>query len=77
MFDSAQTSTGCDYTRTAAWLAVALVFIPAVFLAVRPRYGSLSLAFLCAVICLTMAWNSWKKSRLTIPSIAPPKSVSK
>jgi len=71
MFDSVQKTTGREYTTTVAWLAIAVIFIPATFLAVRPGYVSLSLALICSAICLTMAWISWKKSRLTIPSIAP------
>ena len=77
MFDSVQKTTGREYTRTIAWLAIALIFIPAAFLAVRPGYVSLSLAFLCSATCVTMAWISWRKSRLTISSIAPPKAVTK
>lgn len=77
MFDSVQKSSGRDYTRTGAWLAVAVVFVPAAFLAVRPGYISLSLAFVCFAICLAMAWMSWKKSRLTTPSIAPREAASK
>jgi undecaprenyl pyrophosphate phosphatase UppP len=77
VFDSVQRTTGREYTRTVAWLAIAIIFIPAVFLGVRPHYISLSVAFVCIAICVTMAWISWKKSRLTMPSIAPRKAVSK
>lgn len=76
MLDSIQRPTGRDYTRTVAWLAMALVFIPAAFLAVRPGAISLSLAFVCGAVCVTMAWMSWKKSQRTIPSIAQ-KAVAK
>ena len=77
MFESVQRTTGREYTRTVAWLAAALIFIPAAFLAVRPGYISLSLAFFCSVSCVTIAWISWKRSRLTIPSIAPQNAASK
>ncbi len=77
MFDSAQRATGREYTKTVTWLAIALIFIPAAFLAVRPGYISFSLAFVCIPICLAMAWISWKKSLLTISSIAPQKAVAK
>lgn len=77
MFDSVQSATARDYTRTVAWLAIALLFIPAVFLGVRPGYVSLSLALLCGAICLAMAWISWKKSRMAIPSITPPQAAAK
>jgi len=77
VFDSVQRATGREYTRTVAWLAIALIFIPAAFLAVRPGYISLSLAFVGMAISVAMAWVSWKKSRLTISSIAPQKAAAK
>jgi uncharacterized membrane protein YfcA len=77
VFESAQRTSGYDYTKTVAWLAIAIIFVPAVFLAVRPHYVSLSLAFMCIAISVTMAWVSWKKSRLTIPSIAPQQAVAR
>jgi len=77
MFDSVQSTTGREYTRTVAWLAIALIFIPATFFAVRPGYVSLSLAFMCSAVCVTMAWISWKKSRLTVPSIVTQKAATK
>jgi hypothetical protein len=77
VFDSAQKTSGYDYTKTVAWLAIAFVLIPAAFLGFRPHYISLPVTFVCMAICVTMAWMSWKKSRLTIPSIAPQKASAK
>ncbi len=77
MFDSAQGTSGYDYTKTVAWLAIAFVLIPASFLGFRPHYISLPVAFVFLAICVTMAFISWKKSRLTIPSIAPQKAAAK
>jgi len=77
VFDSAQRTSGYDYTKAVTWVAIALVFIPTVFLGVRPHYFSLSVAFMCITICVTMAWISWKKSRLTIPSIVPQNGAAK
>jgi hypothetical protein len=62
VFDSETKYVGRQYTTTIAWLAVAVVFIPAMIFAVRPGYVTLSLAFIGSVICLVMAWVSWKKS---------------
>jgi apolipoprotein N-acyltransferase len=71
MSDPQQQFTGREYTITIAWLAVAIVFIPATVFAVRPGYLALSLALVCSVLCVVMAWVTWKRtSRLTIPSIA-------
>jgi hypothetical protein len=77
VFASAQKTSGYDYTKTVAWLAIALVLIPATLLGFRPHYISLPVAIVCMAICVTMAWISWKKSRLTIPSIAPQKAAAK
>lgn len=77
MFDSAQNTLGHDYTRPVAWLAFGLIFIPGALLAVRPGHALLSLAFLCSAICLTMAWISWKKSRVAISSTTPSKAAAK
>jgi hypothetical protein len=63
--------TGREYTITIAWLAVALVFIPATVFALRPGYLADSLAFVSSMMFVIMAWVSWKRSsRLTIPSIS-------
>jgi hypothetical protein len=71
MFDVYQKFTGTGYTATLALLAIALVFIPAICLFLRPGYLGLSLAFACGTICVILARVSWKRSsRLTIPSIA-------
>ena len=71
MFDPHLKSTGREYTMTVAWLAIAVIFIPAAYLAVRPGGPSLLLTFICSMICAVMAWVSWRRSsQLTIPSIA-------
>jgi hypothetical protein len=68
--NSQQKFTGREYTTTVAWLAVAVLFIPATVFAVRPGYIALSVALVCSMVCLAMAWVTWKRSsRLTIPSI--------
>jgi hypothetical protein len=71
VFDPHLKSTGRDYTLTAAWLAIAAIFIPATLLALRPGNLISSLAFLWAAVYVTMAWVTWKRSsKLTIPSFA-------
>lgn len=75
MFDSVQRIMGCDYSRTVAWLLIAIVFIPAVVLSIRPGYVSLSLALMFSAISVIMDCGSWRKSRLTIPTIAPQKAA--
>lgn len=73
MFDAQMKFTGREYTTTFAWLAMAGIFIPAVALVMRPGYLGLSLAGIAIVICVALAWITWKKSsRLTIPSISKP-----
>jgi hypothetical protein len=63
--------TGREYTVSIAWLAIAVIFIPATTLAMRPGYLALSVALIGSIACLVMAWVSWKRtSRLTIPSIS-------
>lgn len=79
MFDPHQKSTGTGYTTTAALLAVAFIFIPAVLVVSRPfGYLSLSLAIACSALCVTLAWVNWKKSsQLSIPSITVPDAKAK
>jgi hypothetical protein len=71
MFDTQQKSTGTGHTLTVALLAVAFVFIPAVSVMLWPLgYLSASLAIVCSLLCVTLAWLNWKKfSALSIPSI--------
>jgi len=70
MFTSQEKSTGTQYTGTVASLIGAVVFAPAILLASHPSgYGTLSIAIACSAVCLGLAWFSWKKSELTIPSI--------
>ena len=62
MFAS-QASERTGYTATIAYLAVALIFIPAVLVASRPlAYSATSLAIGCSVACLALAWANWRKS---------------
>ena len=71
MFDAYLKSTGRDYTRTVAWLAIAAFFIPAMLLLLRPGDLFTSLAILCAAVCIVMAWVTWKRSsKLTTPAVA-------
>jgi len=71
VFDSHLKSTGRDYTRVFAWLAIAIVFIPALFLVFRVTYVSILMAVAASATCFVMALVQWKNSsRLGIPSIA-------
>lgn len=73
MFDTFGKSTGRDYTATIAWLAIAVIFIPAVVFSVHPRYLSLAVAFIGTMACLAMSWVSWtRSSKLTIPTLTGP-----
>jgi hypothetical protein len=79
MFDTQQKATGTGYTRTVAFLVLALIFSP-VALVFYGHYGyvSISLAVVCSVICIALAWVNWKKSsQLSIPSIAIPEPRAK
>jgi len=70
MFDTYQKSTGREYTATVAWLAIAVIFIPAMVLAVHPQFLSLLLALFGSLGCVVMSWVSWtRSSKLTIPSL--------
>jgi len=74
MFDTSQKSTGTGYTTTVAFLIVATVFVPAALMFLA-NFGALALtlAAICSVICLGLAWRSWKQSsQLSIPSIETP-----
>jgi hypothetical protein len=78
MFDAYQKSTGREYTATIAWLAIAVIFIPAVVLAVHPRYLSLIVAFIGSMGCVVMSWVSWtRSSKLTIPTLAVQREETK
>lgn len=71
MFE-AHKSTGTTYTITVAFLAVALIFIPAVLAVSRPiGLASVALGFATSVCSLILARIFWKRSsQLAIPSIA-------
>ena len=79
MLDSYQKSTGTQYTGTAAFLILALVFIPAMLMLSRPvGYDVVWLGAICSVLCVGCAWRNWKKhSQLTIPSLETLKSRPK
>jgi hypothetical protein len=78
MFTS-QKSSGGGYTTTVAYLAVALIFSPAVLVVSRPvGYFTLSLAVAISAICLALAWVNWKKSaQPSVPSIESRRSAAK
>jgi apolipoprotein N-acyltransferase len=68
VFDPQMKFTGREYTLTIAWLAIAIIFIPAMTFAVHPGYLALALAFIGSMTCVVLSWVSWKRtSRLTIP----------
>ena len=74
MFDSTLSQeryVGTRYTATAALLAVAVIFIPAVSILSRPLgSASILIAVLSSVVCAGLARLSWKNfSEVTIPSI--------
>ena len=71
MFNPHQKFTGTGYTRTVALLALGLVFTPCALMMSRPiEYATVSVAAACGILCLSLAWASWKKSsQLSIPSI--------
>jgi hypothetical protein len=70
MFDPHLKSTGRDYTMTVALLAIAFIFVPTAFAAVRSGSHSLVLALVSSAICVFFSLVSWaRKSQLTIPSI--------
>jgi hypothetical protein len=79
MFDSSQKSTGTGYTITVAFLIVAVIFIPAALM-FFDNFGTIAVALAAvgSVLCLAMAWRTWKKSsQLTIPSIEAQEAPSK
>lgn len=79
MFDNSQKPTGTGYTTTVAFLIVALIFIPAALM-FFDNFGRVAIvvAIVCSILCLGMAWRSWKKSsQLTMPSIEPQEVPSK
>lgn len=71
MILKAQKRVGTQYTSTAALLAVAFVFSPALLILSGPiGVISTSVAVACSTLCLSWAWVDWhKRSRLTIPTI--------
>ena len=71
MFDIQQKSTGTAYTTTAAFLIVAFIFSPAALLfSGRFGYVPVSLAIASSVLCVALAWVTWKKSsQRSMPSI--------
>lgn len=79
MFDAGQKPTGTGYTKTVAFLAVALIFIPAVLIVSRPfGYVSVSLAIACSALCVALAYFNWKRaSQLSMPSIASEEAKAK
>ena len=78
MFTS-QRSTGSGYTTTIAYLAVALIFSPAVLAVSRPvGYISVSLAVACSAVCVALAWVNWRKSsQLSIASTESQRAAAK
>jgi hypothetical protein len=79
MFDSQERSSGTQYVRIVALLSVAFLFSPAVLVISRP-FGSVSVlvALLCSILCVTLAWFTWKKSsELAIPSLETPAERAK
>jgi heme O synthase-like polyprenyltransferase len=71
MFDTSQKSTGTGYTTTVAFLIVAVVFIPAALMFFN-NFGTIAIALagVGSVVCLGLAWRSWKNSsQLSIPSL--------
>ncbi len=79
MFDTQQKSTGTGYTTTVAFLVVAFIFIPAALMfSGRFGYISISLATAGSILCLGMAWLTWKKSsQRSMPSIATQEARAK
>jgi hypothetical protein len=63
VFDSFQKPAEVKYTPIAALLVLALVFSPAILMISGPLgYLSVSLAMVFSVLCMFMAWTSWKRS---------------
>jgi hypothetical protein len=78
VFDSHLKSTGREYTAVIAWLALALFFIPALFLVLQASYVSVSLAVSGSVLCVVMAVVRWRTSSLlSIPTIGKPAGETK
>ena len=78
MFTS-QKSSGGGYTTTVAYLAVALIFSPAILVISRPvGYFTVSLAIAISTICLALAWVNWRKSaQPSVTSIESQRSTAK
>lgn len=72
MFDSFLRSAGRGHTATAALLAVAFIFIPALVVVSQPlSYLSVSVAIGGSALCVILAWlHSKRSSRVSIPAIA-------
>jgi len=79
MLTAQQKPTGAGYTTTVAYFVVALLFVPAILFVSRPLgYVAISLAMVCAVLSVGLAWVNWKRSsRVPIALIAPRKGASK
>jgi hypothetical protein len=71
MFKPQQRYTGTQYTFTAALLALAFLFSPALLILSRPvGLFSASLAIAGSALCVIFAWFNWNRhSELTITSI--------
>ena len=75
MFAS-QKSTGSGYTMTVAYLAVALIFSPAILILSRPvGYIAISLAIACSAVCVALAWVNWRRSSQRALLSTPPHRV--
>ena len=76
MFDSYLYSAGRDHTVTVALLAAAFIFIPALVAVSRPL--SYSPAIGASILCATVAWFHWKRSRkVSTPTIATEREAAK
>jgi len=62
VFESFSKPNGREYTKTVAWLAIAIIFIPAIFVSIGTGFVSLAVAGIGSLICAAMAWLSWKQS---------------
>ena len=79
MFESTPTSTGIDYTATAALVIMAVLVSPVLFVASSwPTAISAAVALTCSVVFLIVARLTWTRtSQLTLVSIVGSSSRSK
>lgn len=79
MFDSTQRSPATGYTTAIAFLVVGLILGPAILLISSPLgYLSISLASVCTISCVALAWVNWKRSsQLSKPAIATQRGAAK